>query len=487
MPVSAIEAVENSFDQAKRLADNQRRNESGILLDYYHNDMEADFSEVLRKVFVHPEEKVVIQLNPLRKFAHTRAQVFAEDPKVAIRISGQDEPSEKDTDLWNYLADRGSWYDVLRDANAIEHVAGALHVMPHAVKEGYLDLWLITPDITRVMQRVDAPAKAGAFMYSLFSLADSVGSLNPEEWVVWTDEEHFLVDGSGRLIGPPPGNPNAENPYGMIPARKISARRPPAGEYWPIGARDMLSITRGANVGFVSMEHAIINSGFTQGYSINIPSHVLEQRGADVWMGTEGVKEGDVRPEVGGIDFKSELEEQKIAIEFMMQQAAILRGVPASEFRISGAPESGRARWIDRLPLVEKRKVDTAKWRRDMKGLFRIIQEVWKVERERTIEVDDEAMPAMEVPPEFDYDFSEGAELLIDFAEPEFPESESERLERWKMEIEMGITSPVDVIMERNPDMDRDQAKAKLVEVGQEKQEFRGAGILASVGLTPEE
>jgi hypothetical protein len=475
---NALVAVARSFEHAKRLADAQRRAEASVLLDYYHNDMEEDFADVLRDVFVHPEEKVVIELNPLRKFAHSRAQVFAEDPVVTVMVEGQDEPSERDTDLWNYLADRGEWYDALRDANALEHVVGALHVMPHAVQEGFLDLWLITPDITKVMQRTDAPHKAGAVLYSLFSMPDTHSVQNEQEWAVWTAHEHFIVDDNGKFVRYPDENMPGKNPYGLIPLKKISSRRPPAGDYWPIGARDMLSVNRAVNVALVSMEHAIINSGFTQGWSVNIPPNVLSQRGPDTWMGAHGVKEGDVRPEIGGVNFDSDLEAQKVAVEYIMQQAAILRGVPASEFRISGAPESGVARWLDRLPLHEKRKLDTAKWRRDMRGLYRIIKAVWAVERTR---------PEVMVPPEFDYDFTENSQIHIDFAEPQFPESESERLDRWEKEIGMGITSPVDVIMERNPDMNRDAAKAKLVEVAQEKSEFKGAGILASIGLTPEE
>jgi len=476
MPPSALDAVASSFDHAKQLADQQRRFEAGVLLDYYHNDLEEDFARTLRKVFVHPEEKLVVELNPLRRFADSRAQVFIEDPDITVQVG--DDVSERDTDLWRYLADRGDWYDALRDANSIEHVTGALHVMPHAVREGYLDLWLITPDISKVMQRIDAPHRAGAFMYTVFSMADSAGASNPDEWVVWTDSEHFIVDDAGKFKGAPPGNDEMMNPYGMIPAKKISAMRPPAGEYWPIGARDMLTVTRAINVALVAMEHGIINAGFTQGWSINFSEQVLSQRGPDVWMGAHNVKEGEVRPEIGGVNFSSDLMQQKEAVEYMMQQAAILRGVPASEFRISGAPESGVARWLDRLPLIERRKLDVAKWRRDLRGLFRIIKQVWSVQRQN---------PDIEVPSEWNYDFSEGAELITDFAEPKFPESEAERLERWDKEIKLGITSPIDVIMERNPDMDREAAKQKLIEVAQDKQEFRGAGVLASIGLTPDQ
>ena len=388
-----------------------------------------------------------------------------------------DDVSEADTELWQYLADRGEWYDAFRDANAIEHVVGALHLMPHAVREGYLDMWLITPDITRVMQRSDAPHKAGAVMYSLWAMADSMFTASKQEWAVWTQDEHFIVDDDGKFVRTPEGNEEGLNPYGLLPLKKISARRPPSGEFWPVGARDMLSITRAVNIALVSMEHAIINSGFTQLYAINFDSNTLGQRGPDNTIAAHNVKEGEVRPELGALNLTAQLDQQREAVEFLMQQAAILRGIPPSEFRISGAPESGIARFLDKLPLVERRKLDIAKWRRDLRGLFRIVKAVWAVERQR---------PEVEVPPEFNRDFSEGSELMVDFAEIEFPESQIEKIDRWKREIELGVTSPVDIIMQINPDMDRDQAKMKLLEVAQDKQEFRGAGILAAIGMEAE-
>lgn len=475
----AEQAVKNSFHEAMKRSDDKRREQAAVTLDYFYNDYEEDFAAFLSNVFEHPDEKIVVATNPLAHFATTRAQVFTDQPSYTVTVNGEE--SERDTELWNHLVKAGRWNDIFAEANAVEFVVGTVGLKPTASDDGHLSIHLITPDILKVQQREDDPSEAGAIMYQLFRLMDSPFGARKEEWAVWTPEEHFVVDEAGKIIRRP--NDDMENPLGVIPVAFTRSQEPRPGEFFSPIARDQLSIMRAVNVGLISIEHAIVNGGFNQAFSVNFPEETLRQKGMDVvWM-VDGIKEGDVAPNVGVLNFDADFEGLRDGLEYIMQLGAMMRGVPASEFRVTGSqPESGRARWIDRLPLQERRKDDISRWRRTLGQFFDIAAKVWEAERAGT-----GGAETFQADPDFDYDFTEGAELQVDFVEPKFPEDEIEKRDRWERDLKLGVISRVDIIMEQNPDLTREEAEQRLKDIGLEQGEFRGANVLSQIGMRPDD
>ena len=475
----AEQAVKKSFHEAMKRADDKRRSQALVALNYFYNDYEEDFAAFLSKVFEHPEEKIVVATNPLAHFATTRAQVFTDQPSYTVTVNGEE--SERDTELWNHLVDKGRWNDIFAEANALEFVVGTVGLKPAASEDGHLALHLITPDFLKVQQREDDPSEAFAVMYEIFRLIDSPFAARKEEWAVWTPDQHFVVDESGKPIRRM--SDGMENPYGLIPIAFTRSQEPRHGEFFSPIARDQLSIMRAVNVGLIAIEHAIVNGGFNQAFSVNFPEETLRQKGMDVvWM-VDGIKEGDVTPNVGILDFAADFEGLRDGLEYIMQLGAMMRGVPASEFRVTGSqPESGRARWIDRMPLQERRRDDISRWRRTLARFFEIAARVWSAELAGDGSVGDFAAD-----PEFNYEFSEGAELQVDFVDPKFPEDEIEKRDRWEQDLKLGVISRVDIIMEQNPDLSREEAEKRLKEIGLEQGEFRGANVLGQINMRPDD
>ena len=240
----------------------------------------------------------------------------------------------------------------------------------------------------------------------------------------------------------------------------------------------MLTVNRAVNAMLVGLTHGEIAQGFTQLWARNFPKHLLEQLGPDVILVQEKAREGDQTAEVGGIQLTSDLEAMVATVQFMIEQSVVLKNVPPQEFRTDAPTESGFAKMVQRLPLLEERKRDIPKWRRNMRGLFRIVSAVWNYELER---------PEFKanVDPAFARPFTDGCSLMVDFPEPQFPESEREKLERWGIAIGMGLLSRVEAMQKMNPDLDDDAAKVKLLEIAMENQEFAGANILAKLGMLP--
>ena len=473
---AAEQAVRRSLEQAKRQADRARRELASVLLDYYHNDMADDSTDVLGNVFAHPEEKLFVAVNPIRKMVQTKAQMFQEDPEVMISTDGE-EPNDPDQELWDHIVERGQWYDGLRDADAMVKLLGTVHLYPRPLDEdGYLDLAIVTPDVTQVVQRPDAPHRAAAILYKAFHRVETVVTAGREEWVVWYPDWHFTVDEDGGYIKAP-GRKDTENPYKLIPLLKLDDRRPKANHYFGTGALDMLTVNRAVNAMLVALAHGEINSGWVQMLLRNVPKELAKKMGPDSPFVVEGQKEGDIPAGMEGLHLASDLDKMRGAIQFLIEQAVLLNNVPPQEFRTDAPTESGFAKMVQRLPLLEERKRDVPKWRRNMKGLFRIVKAVWNYEITR---------PEFEVDPAFKRPFSDKSELLVDFIDPVFPESELEKLERYDKAIDMGLLSRVDAMIRVNPDLDEDAAKAKLLDIAYENQKFKGANLLAELDLLPD-
>ena len=71
------------------------------------------------------------------------------------------------------------------------------------------------------------------------------------------------------------------------------------------------------------------------------------------------------------------------------------------------------------------------------------------------------------------YNFPDDPILNLDFGEIAFPESAKEKSERDSMDIINGFKSRIDVLMERNPDLTRDQAIEEAKRIDEEEQMFK--------------
>lgn len=67
---------------------------------------------------------------------------------------------------------------------------------------------------------------------------------------------------------------------------------------------------------------------------------------------------------------------------------------------------------------------------------------------------------------------SESAVFQVNFYDPKPTMTASEQAQVWERLMGLGILSPVDVMLERDPDLTRDEAKARLLMVRDELKEF---------------
>jgi hypothetical protein len=147
------------------------------------------------------------------------------------------------------------------------------------------------------------------------------------------------------------------------------------------------------------------------------------------------------------------------AIEFLAKYAAITNGLPAATMTMTPTEESGVAKIVGNRELEELRRDDIALFARAEDQLFHLFRIVWNVHN-----------PGRRM--------SDAATLTVDFYDPKPSTSSLDQLKEWQGLLELGLISPVDIMIERNPDLSRDDAKARLLEIRDELSEFGGQQML---------
>ena len=135
-------------------------------------------------------------------------------------------------------------------------------------------------------------------------------------------------------------------------------------------------------------------------------------------------------------------------LEVIQKRVAMIMGtygIPSSRFRISGNAESGIKIKLDNFVLVERREADAQLFRIGEKELFEKTRVVNNFHNTKQI--------------------NEKAEFFIDYGEIDLPANEEEQAKADTINITNNVKSPIDVIMDQDPDLSREQATAKYLEI----------------------
>ena len=262
----------------------------------------------------------------------------------------------------------------------------------------------------------------------------------------WSPTTFSRRNANGHTI-PVPGNPNAANPYGILPFVPLFDRLPDADFFLP-GGDDLIGVQKALNVGVTNLWRAVELQSHGQAVAKGLPI------GDPISTGPDKVillpKDGEFAYAAPNTPISDILE----ALEFVMRSVAATNDCTADVLDLSKTAESGSARQAQRIDLKEARLDDIALWRGYERNLFEVIKVVVNTHRPGTI--------------------PEGATVRADFAELQDNLSEAEVLANLKERAELGVSSPVDALMALNPDgyATREDAYRDLMTRKQETQEL---------------
>lgn len=469
MATAAEAAIKQGATLATWQRDAARRQRAEVLVRAYYAKGEENLASVLAKIFERPEDKTPVQLAVIKRFATEKALIFRDQP--AFKVVGPDDEGEREdeTKLWSWIYRKGGWHRKLATANALEQVVQTLHLHPRPMmRGGYLDLAIVSPAASIVWQDPENPQLAEAIAYRLSGRPDtpSESATAAARWAFWSAERNMLLElseftGEIRSVGHAPGNPEGLNPYGRLPFVKIDALEPCDDDYWNHGIEDMRSVEDAANIGVVALVHALIHQGFTQKFAVNMEGADLSKHGPDAVYHAKGVTDGEVAPSMGTLAITADFAGMIAAIEAVLQYGALMHGVPPTSFKRDAAPESGRAKLVDMLPLLEARKQALPVWRGKMAELFGLVRDVWGHWHDDASFLTADGVPRGT--------FSADSELVTDFAEVSVIETPMEERERHEKDLGLGVVSLVDVVMALNPDLTRGAAEDLLKRIAADK------------------
>ena len=278
----------------------------------------------------------------------------------------------------------------------------------------------------------DDPLKPSAIIYPITSKA-SVMDTTPDLWAYWDKENTFTFDETGKMYTTD-DNPDMINPYGVLPFIECFREGKPEFSYLDTNASNDLLATnlainvaetnKNANVMFQSFGYLFVNG--------NIDSESI-QVGQDKvnFLGVDGSINIVSPPNAIPALDESIQSSYKMLSQNYHLPTSFVEGTTAS---------SGVALKMRNIELTDNRKSDIIRWRDIEYKLFELERLMFAVEL---------GQDAGDLE---DVDFSESVEVL----------SDEEQREKWDWELSHGLIDLADIMMQKNPELTRDEAEDYL-------------------------
>ena len=301
------------------------------------------------------------------------------------------------------------------------------------------------------------PLNPYAIVYPIAQKA-SVLDGTPEQFVYWDAENTFVFDNNGKQYTTD-DNPDMVNPYGVLPFIECFRDGKPETDYLDTNAsRDLIQTNLSMNVAETNKNANIMFQSF--GY--------LFVNGAGIDKDT--MKIGQDKINYLGVDGSISIVSPPNAVPALDESIQSSYKMLAQNYHLpisfveGSTASSGVALKMRNLELTDNRKSDVIRWRNIEYKLF---------ELERLMIAVEQGKDAGDLE---DVDFSESVEVLND----------QEQRDKWEWELSKGLIDLADILMQQNPDLDREEAEAQLEERKQVVEAPAGNGLLEALAKPTE-
>lgn len=418
--------------QLDQAANQARKADARKRLDFYEDAQLAYLEARLAELFSEPEKLSPVFVNVVKKITNNLSAVYG---MPAIRTV---EGTERDQAIFTEISSSCGLPVKLKAASRYTKLLKTVLLRP-VWRNGRMDIDVLTGDILDV-QTGDTPEDLRSVLITHYPESQKQDEV---EFSHWTADAFQRLDYQGNVILEEP------NPYRVVPYVPCWDRCP-LNDFWLSGGDDLVTIQESINEKLTDLLFICRMQGFGVGW-IKKKHH----SGGLINLNPGSMVE---LPEEGSMGFESQkapIRDILTAIEFLISQAAISNGLSVSTLSTKVTRESGLAKVQQQRELEELRRDDIELWRRYEQNLFQMLKGVWNVHN-----------PGRRI--------SAGARLVTDFHDPKPQISVSDQVEAWSSLITLGAISPIDVAMERNPDLStREEAAAWLEKIQAENQKFR--------------
>ena len=287
-----------------------------------------------------------------------------------------------------------------------------------------------------------------------------------EGWVYWSRDLHaYRLDNGewhGISLTSEAGDQEGDNPYedGAMPI--VTVRKIEQDDYWGTYGADFVEAVEQAHVQLCNMWF----NAFMQNHGQPVGTNLQLEPGSELSVGpdspiiVEGVLKDDVPPSLVFAKPDSETSTAQEMIEWFLGKAGQGYGLPPGAWSMDETPESGFAKFMNNIELLEDRDDSRAMWEKVEQELFAKSLMVWN---RWAVDQGEQPLP-------------DDLRLEVEFPPVKFPESPAEKATRYTLNIQAGLSSPVRYFMEEEG-LDEDEAKEKAIAIQVENEEIRSATV----------
>ena len=430
----AARLVNDALRAAIGNADRQRKERAQKQLLFYQDEQELFIRADLDKRYVAPSRLTPVSVNAVKKIIRNLAMVYIQDARRRV------EGTEADQAIFAEIETTASLPVMMKQANRLSKLLGTVLARP-IWRGGRMEMDILPPDILDVTWG-DTPAD---LQEVVVTVNDPDGNASAVTYSRWTAEIYQKLDYRGQVIESEP------NPYGRLPFVPIWSQ-PPLDNFWLTGAADLIMAQDAINTILTCLLHTLR----FQSFSLLYTKGANVSKNDDFMMGPGVVVN---LPQDGDIGFtapNAPIADALTSVETLMKQAAITNGLSASSVSLDPTNESGVAKIVGNSELEELRADDLALFARYEDQLFDLFRTIWNVHN-----------PGRKI--------SESAVLWCDFYNPEPTQTPYEKSRTWNDLLDMGVISKVDIVMQMNPDLNREQAIKQLENTQAEIKRFGDA------------
>lgn len=429
--LTGFELTRAMYQRAMQECSSRRKDETGRMLDYYNDSQLSYMMADIQARYKFPEKINPVSLNLVKKIIHALAMVYLRD---AVRsVDG----TEQDKAILAEIETSAAMPVKMKQANRMAKLLGTILLRP-VWRNGRMDLDVLTPDVLDV-ETGDTPHDLQAVQVTHYS---PTGDANEVTYSLWTPESVQIVDANGRRVS------EEENPYGCLPFVPCWGR-PVSDFFWQRGAADLILVQD-------AVSRLLTQAAHTIDYQTSSVCFVKGMEGRttdDLTLGPGSFVGLPPGGEIGFVSPQAAIEKIMAVVDYLMKQAAVTNGLPAATMNTEVTEESGVSRIVGNRELEEMRADDVALFTEYERQLFDVFRTVWNVHNpDRQMSVD--------------------AVFQINFADPKPSMTATEQISNWERLMGLGLASPVDIILERDPDLTREEAKARLLMIRDEMAEF---------------
>ncbi|MCA1906243.1 MAG: phage portal protein [Desulfarculus sp.] len=410
-------------NRARKLATAKR-------LDYYQDAQLDHLLADLTKRYADPSRLQPAFVNIVRKVVDLLASTYFEPPRRVVAGTEQDQA------IFAEIAEAAGLDTKLKAASRLVKLCKTILIRP-VWRNGRMDIDLLTGNFLDV-ETGDSPEDLRAVTITHWGPSGRVDEITYSRW---TPDVVQTLNYRGQVTSEEP------NPYGVLPFVPAWDGLP-HDDFWLGGGDDLIVIQEAINAQLTALLYTCQQQGFGVGWVKG------GGQGGQVTVGPGAMVELPLDGALGFAATEAPIDQILAVIDKLIGWVAVTNGLPAQVLTTEPNQQSGVALLVSNRELQEKRRDDLELWRRYEKAIFSVMRAIWNAHN-----------PGRQLSP--------GATLSIDFADPRPAVSEKDQAATWQTLLGLGVISPVDVVMERNPDLTtREEALAFLLQLQDENSQL---------------